>query len=108
MKMDKQILSVRMIDLLEQIQEVDKIINVHKASNDRVSISMIKQYMVRREEFVEQLNEVFHQFSLQLTSLEPLNRAKKSYASESLAYSYANEPVETYKNQEDLKEISGN
>ena len=107
--MDKEMLDIRMVDLLEQIQEVDKLIQLYMSkTNDVIAMSMLKQYTVRREEFVEQLNEVFHQFSLQLTSLEPLNRAKKSYAPENLAFSYANEPVETYKNQEDLNEISGN
>ena len=105
MEMDKEMLSVRMIDLLEQIQEVDKIINVHKESGDSLSIFMIKQYMVRREEFVEQLNEMFNQFSLQLNSLESINGSKKSYASESLMYSFANEPVSGYQAQGGLTEI---
>lgn len=105
MEMDKEMLSVRMIDLLEQIQEVDKIINVHKKSNDGLAIFMIKQYAIRREEFVEQLNEVFNQFSLQLTVVEPMNVSKKSYASEKLVYSFANEPISGHQNREDLTEI---
>lgn len=105
MEMDKEMLSVRIIDLLEQIQEVDKIINVHKTSNGGLSIFMIKQYMIRREEFVEQLNAVFHQFSLKLHSLESINSPKKTYASEQLMYSFANEPVSGYQNKEGLTEI---
>ena len=55
--------------------------------------------------FVQQLNEIFNQFSLQLTVLEPISVPKKSYTSEKLMYSFANEPVSTYDNQEGLSDI---
>jgi glutamate synthase domain-containing protein 3 len=107
--MDKEMLDIRMVDLLEQIQEVDKLIQLYVSkTHDVIAMSMLKQYTIRREEFVQQLNEVFSQFSLQLTAVEPMNVSKKSYTSEKLVYSLANEPVSTYKNQEGLTEIDDN
>lgn len=107
--MNKEILDIRMVDLLEQIQEVDKLIHLYVSkTNDVIAMSMLKQYTVRREEFVEQLNEVFNQFSLRLTVLEPISVAKKAYTSERLMYSFANEPVSPYETKEGLADIEGN
>jgi hypothetical protein len=97
MKMNKEIIDIRVVDLLEQIQEVDKLIHLHNSKpNDVIAISMRKQYTVRREEFVAQLNQVFNKFSLKLTLLEPISSTQKAYAPKELLHSFANEPVSAY------------
>ncbi len=55
--------------------------------------------------FVEQLNQVFNEFSLQLTIVEPISSPKKGYTSEKLMYSFANKPVSTYDSQKGLSDI---
>jgi hypothetical protein len=107
--MDKEILDIRVVYLLEQIQQVDKLIQLYVSKkHDVIAMSMLKQYTIRREEFVEQLNEVFNLFSLQLNSLESINGSKKSYASERLTYSFANEPISGYQTKEGLTDIEEN
>jgi acetolactate synthase small subunit len=97
MKMNKEIIDVNVVDLLEQIQEIDKLIHVHNSKpNDLVGIFMAKQYTVRREEFVAQLNQVFNKFSLTITLLEPIGISEKAYAPKELLHSFANEPVSAY------------
>ena len=94
--MSNKISDIRIADLLEQIQEIDKLIRLYQTkANDRASIFMVKQYTTRREEFVEQLNEVFSQFSLNLIRLEPMG-IKNQYAPEIEMHSFANEPVSEY------------
>jgi hypothetical protein len=100
--MSNKISDIRIADLLEQIQEIDKLIHLYQTkANDRASIFMIKQYTARREEFVAQLNEVFTQFSLNLTQLDPIG-IKREYASEIETYSFANEPVSDYGTKDKL------
>lgn len=100
--MSKKILDIHIVDLLEQIQEVDKLIHLYiKKPNDVIAMSMIKQFTVRREEFVAQLNEVFTQFSLNLIRLEPMG-IKNQYAPEIEMHSFANEPVSEYGTKDKL------
>lgn len=106
--MSKEILDIRVVDLLEQIQEVDKLIHLYSVkANDIIAMSMIKQYSVRREEFVEQLNLVFNKFSLQLILLEPIGINRNKYAPEILMPSFAHEPLSDYKTKDSLTELEG-
>jgi hypothetical protein len=103
--MSKKILDIHIVDLLEQIQEVDKLIQLYiKKPNDVIAMSMLKQYTARREEFVEQLNEVFTKFSLNLIRLDPIGITKGQYASETLMHSFANEPVSEYGTKDNSKQ----
>jgi hypothetical protein len=103
--MSRKILDIHIVDLLEQIQEVDKLIQLYvQKPNDVIAMSMVKQYTLRREEFVQKLNDVFTQFSLNLIRLEPIG--SKKYASEEV-HSFANEPVSDYGTKDKLTEIEG-
>ena len=58
MSQAKKVSDFRIIDLLEQVQRVDKLIAMYRTPPiDRVAESMILQYSVRRQEFVDQLND---------------------------------------------------
>ena len=60
--MKKAALKIKIVDLLEQAQGVDKLIALYdKQKNDAVAASMIQQYSVRKQEIVEQLNQIFRQ-----------------------------------------------
>ena len=103
--MSNKISDIRIADLLEQIQEIDKLIHLYNTkTNDRASIFMIKQYTARREEFVEQLNQVFTKFSLNLIRLDPIGITKGQYASETVMHSFANEPVSEYGTKDNSKQ----
>ena len=65
MNASKEIVEIRIIDLLEQVQEVDKLIkNYSKDKQNPVAIAMLKQYNVRRQDLVNVLDKIFKKYSL--------------------------------------------
>ena len=57
---DKNI--IRITDILEQIKELNKMIDLHKG--DTGSSSMLSQYEYMRNEFVEELKPLFQDFQI--------------------------------------------
>ena len=65
MNASKEIVEIRIIDLLEQVQEVDKLIkNYSKDKHNPVAIAMLKQYSIRRHDLVNLLDKIFKKYSL--------------------------------------------
>ena len=65
MNASKEIVEIRIIDLLEQVQEVDKLIkNYSKDKQNPIAITMLKQYSVRRQDLVNVLDNIFKKYSL--------------------------------------------
>ena len=74
--MNKDILEIKIVDLLEQAQGVDKLIALYgKQKNDAIAASMIQQYSVRKQEIVEQLNQIFKKFSLRIVNNNEISSA---------------------------------
>lgn len=97
----KKVSDFRIVDLLEQVQRVDKLIAMYRTPPiDRVAELMIKQYSVRRQEFVDQLNEITQKFSMSI-ELHPNTQkrpsAPKKYAVVENQLSMANESQAEYK-----------
>ena len=74
MSQAKKVSDFRVIDLLEQVQRVDKLIAMYRTLPiDRVAESMILQYSVRRQEFVDQhLMRLLKNFLCQLNCIQIL------------------------------------
>jgi hypothetical protein len=101
--MDREMIHIRIADLLDQIERIDRVIDVHKQNkNEAIAMSMVRQYSVGREEFVEQLNEIFKLFSLNVRTLERMPTSKKTYVHETLAVSVAHEPARVYGEKDNL------
>lgn len=86
---------IRIADLLQQIKSVDKIIQIHaEYKDDIVSASMIRQYSIRKQEFVDQLNLIFNKFSLSIVPSKPISSSNtpKEYEVNSLVLEGVNEP----------------
>jgi hypothetical protein len=91
--MTKKVLDLHIEDLLQQIESADRRINMWGQGNvDGVAMSMIRQYSVMKEEFVERLN-ILRQKELKLAQ-KPIS--KKPYARENIALSMAQEPAQSY------------
>jgi len=61
---DEKIL--RVADLLEQIQDVNRMIELHREDEDSF---MIDQYRYRRNKFVKELGEILEEFEINLNDL---------------------------------------
>jgi hypothetical protein len=97
--MTKKVLDLHIEDLLQQIESVDRRINMWNQGNvDRVAMSMIRQYSIMKEEFVERLN-ILRQKALKL---ERIPVSKKTYVHETLAVSVAHEPARVYGEKDNL------
>jgi hypothetical protein len=97
--MTKKVLNLHIEDLLQQIESVDRRINMWSQGNvDGVALSMIRQYSIMKEEFVERLNILRTQSSVAVTKIKrkPTAVSNKTYSSKPLAVSVANEPVPIY------------
>ena len=84
-------------DLFEQIQAVDRLLNMYaQEENDVVMASMIRQHSVRKQEFVDQLNVIFNKYALTINTLEKAIaiKAKKVYKNEALVAAVAEEAVD--------------
>ena len=55
----------RVIDLLEQIKAVNKMIEIHKGSDD----FMLNQYKYRKEKFLKELKELLQEFDISPSDL---------------------------------------
>ena len=89
------IISIKILDLLEQIQAVDKLLNMYaKEENDAVMASMIRQHSIRKQEFVDQLNLIFNKYSLSIVNSKPISSSNipKVYEVNSLVLEGVNEP----------------
>ena len=63
----KKVPYFKIVDLLEQIQKVDRQIAMYRSlDNAAVGESMILQYSVMRQEFVDKLNEITQKFSMSI------------------------------------------
>ncbi|MCB0595061.1 MAG: hypothetical protein H6557_06365 [Lewinellaceae bacterium] len=51
----------RMIDILEQIKDVNRMIELHQDDEDDL---MIDQYKYRREKFLKELKELLQEFNI--------------------------------------------
>lgn len=54
---------VRVSDILEQIDELNKIIKIHQDNSDN---SMLKQYEFMKNEFVVELNQILSEFQISI------------------------------------------
>lgn len=52
---------LRVADLLEQIQDVNRMIEIHQGDPDPL---MLNQYQYRRSKFLEELNEILFSFKI--------------------------------------------
>jgi hypothetical protein len=97
--MTKKVLNLHIEDLLQQIESVDRRINMWSQGNvDGVAMSMIRQYSIMKEEFVERLNILRTQTSVVVTKIKrkPTTISKRMYSNEPLAASVANESAPIY------------
>ena len=97
----KKVQDFRIVDLLEQVQRVDKLIAMYRTPPiDRVAESMILQYSVRRQEFVDQLNEITQKFSMSIElhpNTQKRSSAPRKYVNVESPLSMANESQAEYK-----------
>ena len=63
---DEKIVSV--IDLLEQLKSVDKMIDLHTQKGDKEDIMLI-QYQYRREQFLKNLSDVLVELNIKPADL---------------------------------------
>jgi len=54
---------VRVSDILEQVDELNKMIKVHQNNSDS---SMLKQYEFMKNEFVEELHKILNDFQISI------------------------------------------
>jgi hypothetical protein len=60
--MTKEIRDFHIADLYEQIQAIDRTIQVYRQTGlDAIAISVIKQCNIRKKEFVDRLNHIHKQ-----------------------------------------------
>ena len=92
-------LDIKVADLLEQIQAVDKIIELHKSRKDiEIAQFSVKQYVLHKQEFINQLNAIFNKYSLNVNSLEH-PKSTKLYKNEGLVAKTVSEDVVDYKKE---------
>lgn len=85
MSQGKKALDFRIVDLLEQVQALDKQIAMYRTIPiDKVSDSMIKQYSCMRQEFADQINAIFNKFSI-YAEFKPHSQQKKTSTYEKYA-----------------------
>ena len=97
----KKVPYFKIVDLLEQVQKVDRQIAIYGSlDNAAVAESMILQYSVMRQEFVDKLNEITQKFSMSI-ELQPIVKkhpsSPKKYAIVDSPLSMANESGVEYK-----------
>jgi predicted flap endonuclease-1-like 5' DNA nuclease len=107
--MTKQIRDLHIADLYEQIQVIDRTIQVYiQTGLDSVAISVIKQCNIKKEEFVERLNHIRKQTLSDDSQLEQIPVSKRAYIPEPSVASVVHEPVRAYgAAKDDLKLIEG-
>ena len=97
----KKVPYFKIVDLLEQVQKVDRQIAMyHSLDNAAVAESMILQYSVMRQEFVDKLNEITQQFSMSIElypNAQKRPSSPKKYAIVDSPLSMANESGVEYK-----------
>jgi len=54
---------IRVSDILEQIDELNKMIELNKNSEND---SMLKQYQYMRDEFIQELRTILHEFQIKV------------------------------------------
>jgi hypothetical protein len=90
----------KVADLLEQIERVNKMIDLHKSREDKaIALTSVNQYVAHRQDFIDQLNAIFNKYALFINSLDGSNvpNAKKLYNNESLVTAAVAEDVVLYK-----------
>jgi hypothetical protein len=106
--MTKEVRDYLIEDLVEQVESVDRVIQVYASTQiDACAIFMIRQYCFRREEFVERLNLIRNKPLKETTKLKPVTVSNLGYAHEPLVVSVANEPERPYGIKNNLTLIEG-
>ena len=101
--MTKEVINIHISEVLERIESVDRLINMYrKSADDVVAISMAKQHSIRKEEFVERLN----QLRKKALKLEQTPVLKRTYSFEPLLASVAREGERPYGKKDNLTLIS--
>lgn len=59
---------IRIAELIENLENVSKMIDLHRQVDQHES--MVKQYELQREEFVEELRDIFKSLSVRLELTE--------------------------------------
>lgn len=59
---------IRIAELVENIDKVNKIIALHQKTTK--SVSMIRQYNCQRDEFIKELQQLFLQLNLSVQKME--------------------------------------
>ena len=102
--MTKEVINIHISEVLERIESVDRLINMYrKSADDVVAISMAKQHSIRKEEFVERLN----QLRKKALKLEQTPVLKRTYSFEPLLASVAREGERPYGKKDNLTLIEG-
>lgn len=57
---------IRISDILEQLQDVNRMIALHKEREDKI---MLKQYLYRRTKFLAELRELLYSFEVTAADL---------------------------------------
>jgi flagellar biosynthesis chaperone FliJ len=69
--MNDIMLDIKVTDLLEQIEAVNKMIDLHKSREDKArALLSINQYVAHRQDFIDQLNTIFNKYALTINVLE--------------------------------------
>jgi hypothetical protein len=106
--MTKEVKDYLIQDLVEQVESVDRVIQVYvKTGVDAIAVSVIRQYCFRREEFVERLNLIRNKPFKDNAKLKPITVSNRAYAHEPLEVSVAHEPDFPYGIKSNLTLIEG-
>ena len=89
------VLDIKVANLLEQIEAVNKMIDLHKSREDKaMALLSINQYVAHRQDFIDQLNAIFNKYSLSIVNSKPISSSNipKVYEVNSLVLEGVNEP----------------
>jgi predicted flap endonuclease-1-like 5' DNA nuclease len=106
--MTKEVKDFLIQDLMGMVQSVDRVIQVYVQTGvDGAALFMIRQYCIRREEFVERLDHIRNKPVKESAQLKPITVPKMGYAHEPIEASVAHEPARPYGIKSNLTLIEG-
>lgn len=97
--MTKEVINIHIADVLEQIEAVEKLINMYKQTGHQDgSMFMIKQYSVRKEELVKRFSRLRNKAS----KFDRIHVSPQVYSYEPVLLSVANEETHLYNKKDNL------
>jgi hypothetical protein len=79
MNSNSKAMGYRIVDLMQQVELVDDLIQKHLAVDDVLVHHITKQYYFRRQEFIDQLNDIFQKYNLSVAHMHPFIPDPKPY-----------------------------